>query len=247
MRPWCIYVLKDPRNGAVRYVGMTHNKTRLNEHVFSVKRCRTHKASWIKTLLREGLRPLMESIETGLGEGWVVRERYWIAEYRRRGADLTNHTEGGEGTLGWSPDASWRAAAGERAKLLHTGKKRSIEARANMSAAGKRRMETIRQQGLKVSMPPKTPETLKRMADAQRGKKASAKTREKLSQAHRNPSPETRSKLAKAASQRPKVWLEWFAKNQVGKPKSAEHRLKIAAARKAAWDRKKGAVTSSHA
>lgn len=216
----------------MRYVGVTHGRTRLNEHVFSVKRKRTHVAMWVKSLLQIGLKPLLEPIEQGQGSDWAEREKFWIAEYRQQGARLTNHTLGGEGALGWSPDEGWRRNRAEITRRVHTGMKRSPEARARMSEAQKRYHEGVRSLGVKITRPPKSIETLERMAAAQRGKKVSEETRAKLSEAHRNPSTEVREKLAEAARNRPPEWKAWFAQNQKGKPKSAEHRAKIAAAKK---------------
>ena len=106
-RPWLIYVLYDPRTpDEIRYVGKTHQKPgrRLKRHVSDGRQGKpSHCARWIAQLLGLGLRPTMTVIETGVDDGWKEAERRWIAVYRAQGAPLTNITDGGEGTSGWTP------------------------------------------------------------------------------------------------------------------------------------------------
>lgn len=230
LRPWSIYALSDPRTGEVRYIGATHRWARLSEHLYSAKRCRTHKACWINGLVRLGLRPEMTVVEQGLGDSWAARERYWIDRYRRLGAPLTNHTLGGEGTLGWSPDDQWREAVGTRTKKVHTGRKRSPETRKRMSEAQLRRSATLRADGVVIKQAPRSPATLERMSKAQMGKKASAETRLRLSASARlRATPARKEQWAEAVRNRPQPWKTWFAQNQRGIPKTAEHKAKISA------------------
>lgn len=87
-----IYVLKDPRDQSIRYVGQTINyEKRLEEHVRDYRRAyRGGKPEWMLELRQAGLRPVMEVIEEC--EPWMVfdRERFWIEEMRSRGCNLTN-------------------------------------------------------------------------------------------------------------------------------------------------------------
>ncbi len=244
LRVWSIYILKDPRTNEVRYVGMTHGvRRRFAEHLYSTKRNRTHVASWIQSLLKIGLKPVLEEIENGRG-AWVERERFWIAEYRRLGSRLTNHTDGGEGTVGWNPDAEWRKAAGERARKNHTGRVRSQEVRANMKAAQQRIVERRREAGVVLKRAPFSPEHLQKMAEAQRGKTVSAETRARISAAQFRLSPEVRRENAlKGINNRSDEFKRWFAKCQLGKKKSPETRARMSAAAKQRWSKKKGAVT----
>lgn len=241
-RQWRIYILKDPRSGQVRYVGVTHNTTRLNEHVYSTKRLTTHTAKWVASLLREDAKPVMEYVEVGSGPGWPQRERHWIAEFKARGADLTNHTLGGEGTLGWTPSEEWRKRAAERAKRVHTGMKRSPESCERMRQAQNGYRAKIKAEGIVITLPSRSLETRSRMSQAQRGKKASEATRAKLSLSHQNPSAEYREKLRQAVLRRPKKQRETFAQNQKGKPKSEATKRKMSEARKAFWARRKARV-----
>jgi hypothetical protein len=90
-RKWFIYVLTDPRDGAVRYVGRTfHLPTRLGSHIRQASYRRTRKDRWICELLLLDLSPDAHAVETGWGDGWLERERHWIAHYRSLGSRLTN-------------------------------------------------------------------------------------------------------------------------------------------------------------
>lgn len=110
-----IYVLIDPRDGAVRYVGQTKRTLarRFSSHLASSATCRTHRDCWIAGLLAAGLRPEIRQIDT-CGPDWAECERKWIAHYRAAGAKLTNRTDGGEGTPGAPISEENRRASSER-------------------------------------------------------------------------------------------------------------------------------------
>lgn len=99
----CIYVLKDPQDGSVRYVGKSNEtrvSKRLNEHC-QAKRLKVnrYKENWIKSLLLVDLKPVLEIIETCTSRNWQHREKYWIKYYRKLSGNLTNDTDGGNGSL----------------------------------------------------------------------------------------------------------------------------------------------------
>jgi hypothetical protein len=106
-RPAFIYVLKDPTDSQIRYVGKTEKtlETRLSGHISEAKRRKVlcHKNNWVYSLLLKGLRPIIQLIETvPYDQDWQEREKYWIKYYRELGYDLTNSTDGGIGTSGWT-------------------------------------------------------------------------------------------------------------------------------------------------
>jgi hypothetical protein len=95
-----IYVLKDPTTNEVRYVGKAnHPKKRYSKHIRDVERHdpTSHKHFWIRKLLRNNQKPLLEVIETIDMSEWKERECYWIGKYRSEGIRLTNSTDGGDG------------------------------------------------------------------------------------------------------------------------------------------------------
>lgn len=100
-----IYCLRDPLTLDVRYVGRCNiPRKRLLSHIADANRVETRgeKVMWIRSLLEQGQRPIMEVIElVADGVRWQERECFWIADYRIRGANLTNATYGGEGSTGY--------------------------------------------------------------------------------------------------------------------------------------------------
>lgn len=96
-----IYGLSDPLTGAIRYIGWTFDlQRRLNTHIKRNPFEKTHKANWIRSLLRRELKPSIVILEECSKEIWAERERHWIAYGKKQGWNLTNGTEGGEGTCG---------------------------------------------------------------------------------------------------------------------------------------------------
>ena len=108
-----IYTLSCPKSGEIRYVGQTRQRpqSRYASHISSSKhnQKKDYTHCWIKSLLNDGLKPIMEIIEDATT---IDREIYWIKYYRESGYNLTNYSDGGElGNFGktWKmPD--WRVA-----------------------------------------------------------------------------------------------------------------------------------------
>lgn len=93
-----IYSLSDPRTGEIRYVGKSDNPyNRLNEHIKKCKLSITHKNNWIKSLLNENLKPIVEILDTVSIDEWGFWETYWIDTVRSWGFNLTNIASGGRG------------------------------------------------------------------------------------------------------------------------------------------------------
>jgi hypothetical protein len=97
MKTIYIYGLKDPETNEIRYVGKTTNiNTRLKAHITRSRYNKYHSARWIQSLIKKGLKPVIELIEECTESNWIEREKYWIAHYREL-FDLTNVLDGGEG------------------------------------------------------------------------------------------------------------------------------------------------------
>ena len=91
-----IYILIDPRNNQVRYVGKTDNiRKRYNHHL--IDNYKSYKTAWIKSLKNEKLKPIMEVIDEVPLNEWVFWEKYWISQMKAWGFKLTNLSNGGEG------------------------------------------------------------------------------------------------------------------------------------------------------
>ena len=98
MRTYKIYKLIDPRDNAVRYVGVTTRtlQQRLSQHWNEGKNfIGTYKRHWIKQLYEIGLKPIIELIEICDENQWEEREKFWISFFE----DLTNHSIGGKGIV----------------------------------------------------------------------------------------------------------------------------------------------------
>jgi len=98
-----IYYLSD-NNGDIRYVGKTKQflEQRLYAHIIECKTERkSHKISWIKSLLNKDERPIINIIDEVLEEEWEFWEEYWISQFKSWGFNLTNLTKGGQGGSGY--------------------------------------------------------------------------------------------------------------------------------------------------
>ena len=93
-----IYVLIDPINNMVRYVGKANNVTqRYTAHLNRARKHQVHKKNWIENLKKQGLKPIIEIIDIVPIDEWVFWETYWISQMKTWGFDLINYTNGGDG------------------------------------------------------------------------------------------------------------------------------------------------------
>lgn len=137
-KDFLIYVLSDPRTGEIRYVGKSSsNLQRPRHHSTPAKlaKDRSYKANWVRSLLRLGIRPVVEVVEDfDSFESLNEAERFWIFQFRALGFRLTNLTNGYEGS-------NKKKSAEHRAKigLAHKGKVVSEETRDKQRRAAKLR------------------------------------------------------------------------------------------------------------
>lgn len=155
-----IYGLFDPNDGKCRYVGMSKNpQKRFKEHIL-YKQHNSYKFGWIKGLLQLNKIPLLKILEEVNENNWQKKEQWWIRYFKKKGQNLTNLTEGGEGTFGI------KCSEEKKIKISKSliGHEVSSESRKKMSEKIKKRIET------------KGPPRL--------GKRHSEEARKKMSQAH---------------------------------------------------------------
>ena len=94
-----IYGLCDPDTNEVRYIGKSNSpKKRILDHIYSCNDSITHKNNWIKSLLKDGKKPILKVIDEVPIIDWQMWETYYIKKYRDAGHNLTNHSDGGNGT-----------------------------------------------------------------------------------------------------------------------------------------------------
>lgn len=92
-----IYTLAHPLSGDVRYVGKSINpRQRLKNHLRGAT-MRTRKDYWVRSLLRDGLTPIIEVLDLVPDDEWDFWECYWIAQIKAWGFVLTNGDTGGIG------------------------------------------------------------------------------------------------------------------------------------------------------
>lgn len=128
-----IYVLRDPQSGDIRYVGYSYcPEKRLLSHLRDGTEC--HRARWIRSLLRRGLSPQLQVLQTLPEASIREAERYWIRYFREQGCCLTNGTEGGDGSRGhrWTPERH------EQMRQAQVRRMADPEYRARVGSAQKR-------------------------------------------------------------------------------------------------------------
>jgi len=100
MKTYQIYCLKCPNTNEIRYIGYTCQLLikRYRCHLDDVKRTRSHKTNWIKSLLINDQKPIIESLEDNIKslEEASRLEVEYIDKYKKLGYNLTNSTSGGE-------------------------------------------------------------------------------------------------------------------------------------------------------
>lgn len=87
-----IYTLSCPEKNSVVYVGMTAKplKVRLQQHIKSTQN-NINKLEWSSNLLKKGLKPIIEELETTNDYFEAQRfEKYWIHQFKQWGFELFN-------------------------------------------------------------------------------------------------------------------------------------------------------------
>lgn len=165
-----IYALSDPRLDRVwenvRYVGKTDNKLHDRLVAHTSKSSGSYKRSWILSIRKEGVDPVIWPLEFCCSENWQEREKWWIAKLRQI-SRLTNLTDGGDGVLGmkYSPERCAAMSAQRKGWVILP------ETRRKISAALKGRKKE-----------PFTERQLQLMREAKLGKKHSPEHCEKMRQ-----------------------------------------------------------------
>lgn len=144
-----IYSLEYPEDN-VRYIGKTINlKQRYRRHIYDSD-CKTssRKLAWIRSLLNQGIKPIMKVVDEVDEKDSNFWEIYYIALFKSFGFRLTNNTFGGDGLS--NPTQEVRKIISEKIKqrakekgvwnkgILHTE-----EEKLNLSLGHKNREEVL--------------------------------------------------------------------------------------------------------
>lgn len=182
---------------------------------------------------------LIEEVESA--EKAYELEQYYIEQYNTKVPNGYNLTDGGDGIFGWEVSEEYRQQCSERVKQLHKekkvgmyGKKHSEETKKKMSVASKGNTHCL---GRTLSQ-----ETKQKIREKHLGKVLSEETKKKISENHYDISGKNNPMYGKKHSEESKNKMRL---NRIGKgttPRSEETKRKMAIAKKAYWDRKKGII-----
>jgi predicted GIY-YIG superfamily endonuclease len=106
MKTFYVYGLFDPIENDLRYIGETNNlKRRFGRHLMSSKlKESTYKNNWIKLLLSQNSKPILQIFEEFTSEEDAFNsEIFYISYFNWLGCNLTNSTTGGEGGFTGKP------------------------------------------------------------------------------------------------------------------------------------------------
>jgi hypothetical protein len=198
-----IYGLVDPRTGEIRYVGRSSSgmgRPGSHRKPQYLEKDRSHKGNWVRKLLSLGLDYSVTILEEVAAAELSSRERFWIAEGRRRGWPLTNLTDGGEGMLGyvWTEGSRAKAAASKRGR--------------------KQAPAVVEKRAQKLRGKVRTPEHLEHYREAWKRRTVTPAMREHMRAVGRS----NKGKVYREH-------IDSLAELHRGRPLSAEHRAKIGA------------------
>lgn len=197
-----VYGLTDPRSGEIRYVGKSMNGTaRVREHgqPRHLEREKTHKAHWIRGLIHLGLtygHVILEECQSATL--LIEAERRWITHGRAAGWNLTNLTDGGDGTSGRVLSQESRDRISEKLMGHHV----SDAVRQSVAAARRGSKDSAETRAKKIAS--RTGMSLRFSLDSRR-----------------------RSGQSRRGSTRPAAAVEKTATKLTGRPKGPAHREKL--------------------
>lgn len=128
MNIYFVYIYRHPATKIPFYVGYGKNKRHLDHLKDAIRRPdpkpKEHKLNTIRKILREGLEPIIEIVDSHLSKEQACElEIFLISEIGRADfgkGPLTNLTMGGDGNVDWTPDL--RRATSERQKDMIAAK-----------------------------------------------------------------------------------------------------------------------------
>lgn len=237
-----IYILSDPETNQIRYIGKTSKflKIRLGWHIQASKNeHKTYVQKWIKSLLDKGQIPKIIQLQEVNENEIDLAEKKWIKLFKSIGCNLTNLTEGGDGTLGLP--SPWTG------KILSEEHKRKISEktkglrRSPKTEFKKGQIPWIKGKHINVGKS-HSEEIRKKISEALKGKSKSEEARKNMSEAKKgkpalNKGKKCSPEICRKISERMKGRIPW----NKGIPWSKEIKEKMSKARKGhiPWNKKK--------
>ncbi len=124
-----IYALIESDTNNIRYVGKANNvQQRFNFHLSD--KGKTHKASWLKSINYNASYIILDEVNKSEWQFWEI---YWINQCKVWGFNLTNHTLGGDGSLGFKLSKEHKL----KISIKNTGRITSLETREKLSKSRK--------------------------------------------------------------------------------------------------------------
>jgi len=251
-KPVSIYVLEDPEDGSIFYVGKTESKlaVRLRGHICDALAGRHAGSAEIQKIIASGSRPIIREIAVvAAGEDWVTVERKWIAHYRTIGK-ITNRSDGGQGVSGVLRSAEWlarivasrrasgkgedgtkRAAAKNRGRIQSTKER---EMRAGLDFDRSHRPETKAKISASHMGLRHTDEIIKLIADKRRGFTHTEDAKQRITAAAKAQA-HLRSEEQKARWEDPEYYARVTASMRDRDPPAQVTRDKLKATTTAGW------------
>lgn len=148
-RAGCIYTLTCPETNMVRYVGKTFNpKRRFYDHCSISTKEKTRKAIWVRSLIKKNKKPIIDIIDNCDEFNWEEKEKGYIKLYKSIGANLLNHTKGGEqGALNYK----FTESQSNKIRIALKGVPKSKEHIANVAKALKEKFNDDKEYRDKMS------------------------------------------------------------------------------------------------
>lgn len=148
-KQFLVYGLVDPRTNELRYIGAsTQGLKRPARHMttYMLRIQKTKTRSWIVSLKNLQLVPVITILRyCRTAKNTFRAERELIKHHRNLGANLTNHTDGGEGTWGRTHSQQTRDKISAANAKAHRGKRHSRKHVLKQAAATRGQRRTVTQ------------------------------------------------------------------------------------------------------
>jgi len=148
-----IYSLKDPRDYQIKYIGKASDvNKRYKQHIENYTNQKSLKSSWVLSILRSGLLPILEIVEICDESKWQEREQYWISFYDTTNIEKGyNKAKGGRGNPGLPVSEETRQKIREKNKGFTPEAREIIRLKAIGRPLSESHANLARSNGMKIA------------------------------------------------------------------------------------------------